>query len=89
MKKNRDQRYSSAAELLEDLQAVARGEPPVRARRKFDLAALANLETKAQNTALVEQDNTDPLLAQPILWIAVTGWILAGVLLILLLNAAH
>lgn len=44
MAKNRDERYQSTADMLEDLQAVRRGEPPVHARRAIHLEHLEKLE---------------------------------------------
>ena len=44
MAKDRDKRYSRAGQLLEDVRAVQRGEPPAQARRKFDLSKLTELE---------------------------------------------
>ncbi|MBU1260102.1 MAG: serine/threonine protein kinase [Planctomycetes bacterium] len=43
MAKRKEDRYSSAEELLTDLDAVRRGEPPLRARRKFNLTDLQEL----------------------------------------------
>ena len=42
--KKKQDRYSSAEELLMDLDAVSRGEPPFRARKKFDLGELEQLQ---------------------------------------------
>jgi len=44
MAKRKQDRYSSAEELLLDLEAVRRGEPPLRARKKFDLGELEQLQ---------------------------------------------
>ena len=44
MAKNRDDRYQSTTDLLEDLQAVRRGEPPTHARRAVHLDGLEKLE---------------------------------------------
>src|SRR4051794_17348639 len=44
MSKNRDDRYQSTTDLLEDLQAVRRGEPPTHARRAVHLDGLERLE---------------------------------------------
>lgn len=45
MAKNRDERYTTAEELREDLEAIRSGEPPLRARQKFDIASLNELGT--------------------------------------------
>jgi len=44
MAKNRDERYQSTEDMLEDLQAVRRGEPPTHARRGVHLDGLEKLE---------------------------------------------
>jgi serine/threonine protein kinase len=43
MAKNRNNRYASTQDLLQDLQAVRRGEPPLQARRRVDPRLLRNL----------------------------------------------
>jgi serine/threonine-protein kinase len=50
--KNKNDRYASAEELLTDLEAVRRGEPPLAARRKFNLEDLEQL----QNGKSIEPD---------------------------------
>src|SRR5947209_8918816 len=42
--KKREERYQSTADMLADLRAVVRGEPPTHARRAVDLDALAKVE---------------------------------------------
>lgn len=44
MEKRKQDRYTSAEELLMDLDAVSKGEPPLRARKKFDLGELEQLQ---------------------------------------------
>lgn len=45
MAKNPDDRYPTCAELITDLEAVARGEPPFQARKKYDHRLLETLAT--------------------------------------------
>ncbi len=45
MAKSPDDRYTSATELISDLEAVAKGEPPFQARRKYDHELLKTLAT--------------------------------------------
>lgn len=44
MAKDPKNRYASTKDMLSDLEAVDRGEPPVLARKAYDLTSLANLE---------------------------------------------
>jgi eukaryotic-like serine/threonine-protein kinase len=44
MAKKREERYASTEDMLEDLQAVRRGEPPIHARQSVDLESLAKIE---------------------------------------------
>lgn len=44
MAKKRKNRYDSAEDMLTDLERVARGEPPLVARKAYNLDSLANLE---------------------------------------------
>jgi len=83
MAKNRDARYASTSDLLHDLEAVARGEPPVQARKMFDLAQLAALE-QAPVDAFQENATPQPpipLYEQPMFWLAALGWFVAVALI--------
>lgn len=44
MAKRRENRYSNVEELIEDLQALQEGKPPLVAHRRFDVTDLAQLE---------------------------------------------
>ena len=46
MAKDPNDRYPSTEELITDLEAVTRGEPPLQAREKYDHALLESLATK-------------------------------------------
>jgi serine/threonine-protein kinase len=48
MAKNREDRYASTEDMLEDLRAVAAGEPPIHARRNVDADSLMKLEENAR-----------------------------------------
>ncbi|MHC4456659.1 MAG: serine/threonine protein kinase [Planctomycetota bacterium] len=43
MAKRKEDRYNTAVELLDDLQAIQSGQPPLRARKGFDFAELEQL----------------------------------------------
>ena len=88
MHKEPDERYNSTSDLLHDLEALERGEPPVQARKKFDLSSLSALagpdgdtapEAAAMNYAV------QPLTSQPAFYLAIAGWAVALVLLLILI----
>lgn len=43
MAKDRNRRYASTSDLLLDLEAIARGEPPLQARKQIDMGLLTGL----------------------------------------------
>ncbi len=88
--KDRNKRYSSTADLLEDLQAIERGEPPLQARRVFDVNALSALEGASADSASIDVVHHQPGsgAAGPVLWAAVAGWAAAVFLLIVLVIVA-
>ncbi len=88
MAKSPSKRYNTTADLLKDLEAVARGEPPLQARKKFDLAALTTLEGDAEQPMAVSLDARADLASQPLFWVMLAGWgvaILLGILLLALI----
>jgi serine/threonine-protein kinase len=44
MAKRKGDRYNNAEELLTDLDAISKGQPPLRAHKRFDLSMLGELE---------------------------------------------
>jgi|GEM_PF-983103 len=89
MAKNPAKRYATTADLLDDLRAVASGRPPVQAHKLLALPELTVLgqETGAGDTFVALREK--PLVATPLFWIALVGWVLAGVLLILVILRAR
>lgn len=74
MAKRREDRYNSMRDMLEDLRAVARGEPPLHARRAVDLESLAKVEETGKTvdiTPAAQQTDAFP-------WVrpAVVMWLL-------------
>ena len=76
MAKSAKKRYSTTEDLLHDLQAVRRGEPPVIARKKVDLSSLASIEPDddaimpVQSIGPAGAARSVPLTEQPLFWIA-------------------
>jgi eukaryotic-like serine/threonine-protein kinase len=81
MAKNRDERYQSAEDMLEDLQAVRRGEPPTHARRAVHLEGLEKLEETGKTVDIAPASVPGPSLWQNPLVMAMLG--VAGVSLLI------
>jgi hypothetical protein len=82
MAKDRDDRYASTEDLLEDLEAVRKGDPPPHARRDIKLDDLAKVESSAKTVDLVPGQQAAPsLIANPLF----VG-LLAGVVVSVLMN---
>lgn len=58
MAKDAKKRYANTQDMLADLQAVAAGQPPLLARKSYDLTSLANLD---KNTGDDRMDEQTPL----------------------------
>ena len=88
MAKDRDKRYHATADLIEDLGAVAQGEPPLQARKMFDLASLSALDKKAVTekdlVSLPDQDG-EPAAVSPLFWLAIAGWLIALILVVIVI----
>ena len=59
MAKDPNDRYPSTEELITDLEAVTRGEPPLQAREKYDQTLLESLATKG--SAIREASEEEPV----------------------------
>jgi len=94
MAKDPNHRYTSTSSLLEDLEAVAQGNPPIVARKRFDLAVLSTLEQAQEphgehtNPPHEPKHRATPLYAQPIVWIAMLGWITSIMLILAIMFIA-
>jgi serine/threonine-protein kinase len=84
MAKNRAKRYATTTDLIEDIQAVANGLPPVQAHKLMDLSALTALEQKGDVGELVDTQSEESIINTPLFWIAVVGWFLVVLLLIII-----
>lgn len=94
MAKEQSARYGSAEDLVADLKAVQRGEPPLVARRAFTIDALAAIdappeeETPKPVAVAAAAQAQEPVEAQPwhkqkIYWWAVAGWALALIMFVI------
>jgi serine/threonine protein kinase len=81
MAKNPSKRYATTADLIEDLEAVANGRSPAQAHKLFTLSDLTVLDQGACAEDSIATSDQRPWVATPMFWIALVGWILAGLLL--------
>ncbi|HEY7119848.1 MAG TPA: serine/threonine-protein kinase [Tepidisphaeraceae bacterium] len=91
MAKNREERYQSVEDMLEDLQAVRRGEPPTHAKRAVHLEGLERLEEtgKTVDIAPASSSSRSPWsnpMTLTILGVAALSVLLNVILLILYAN---
>ncbi|MBX2852684.1 MAG: serine/threonine protein kinase [Phycisphaeraceae bacterium] len=76
MAKSPKKRYGTTEDLLHDLQAVNRGEPPIIARKMVDLSSLAALEPDDTQVLPVQRvgsgsaGSSQSLTEQPLFWVA-------------------
>lgn len=88
MAKNPRKRYATTADLIEDLKAVADGQPPVQAHKVLDLSALNALDQGSNPDEAAESSIKGSLITTPLFWIAVVGWFLAALLLVTVIRLA-
>jgi serine/threonine-protein kinase len=66
MAKRKEDRYSSTKDMLEDLRAIQRGEPPFYARRDVEVEALAAVEPKGKTVDIAPTPVEEvPFLLRP------------------------
>ena len=91
MAKSAKKRYSTTEDLLEDLRAVAKGEPPTIARKMVDLSSLAALEPDDTQIMTVQADfaarRPKALTEQPLFWVALAEGAALVILLAILVIA--
>ena len=62
MAKNREERYARTEDMLEDLRAVANGQPPLHARRMVDLDSLQQVEERGKTVDIAPFNPSRPTL---------------------------
>jgi len=68
MAKKREERYGATSELLEDLKAIARNQPPVHARRAVDLKTLEKLEESGKTVDIADGEHPEEEQKPPSIW---------------------
>jgi serine/threonine protein kinase len=88
LEKNKHDRYASAEELMTDLEAVRKGEPPLAARRKFNLQDLQQLQD-GQSIVTEEVADQDATVSRyKVLTVILSSVILVLILLVVFLFAS-
>lgn len=84
MAKKPEDRYPSTVELIEDLEAVAKGEPPLQARTKYDHALLETLATSGEviQAEGVRNKGGNKIATISLQWLVVLAVLLAGSILV-------
>jgi serine/threonine-protein kinase len=88
MAKKARKRYASTDDLIEDLQAVADGRPPLQARMLIDLTTFDSMDQDSISELPEEVQGETSLISTPLFWIAVVGWFFAVLLLIIVILQA-
>jgi serine/threonine-protein kinase len=84
MAKRKEDRYSSAEELLADLNAVRRGEPPLRARRKFNLTDLQELQDGQSIAPAADAYHDEALISRYKVLVVILGSVIAVLVLLVI-----
>jgi len=89
MAKRKQDRYNTAEELLNDLDAIRSGEPPLQAHKKFSVDALEQLEQGASfDLEPEEKVYHEEAFTRYRLWILLLSSAIAVLILIIIFMAA-
>ena len=83
--KDPNNRYASTADLIEDIQSVIDGLPPIYAHKLIDISDLKSLEEGGKIDESYEIEDEVSYVSMPLFWIAVVGWSLVAVLLVVII----
>jgi serine/threonine protein kinase len=84
MAKRREDRYNDVEELLLDLEALRQGQPPLRARKRFDVHVLEKLE-EGDSVEPAEPEYGEEVVSRYRMWTLILGAGLALSVLIILI----
>ncbi len=78
MAKKPEERYPTMRDLITDLEAIARGEPPLQARKRYDPNLLQGLAESGETVQMDSpvRESAEPVNAVPLVWIFVIGSLL-------------
>jgi len=88
MAKRREDRYKDMEELLADLEALRNGQPPLRARQRFDVSALRQLEQGQPVEQEEEQEYQPEIIANYKIAVIILGTLAAVLFLLVILMLA-
>ncbi|MFC1763584.1 serine/threonine protein kinase [Planctomycetota bacterium] len=86
MAKDPAQRYATTTDLIQDLRAIANAQAPVFAHQSHDPPAAVQAYEDNDRDKPDKTIHERSLIAAPLFWIAIVGWFLAVVLLIVILT---
>jgi len=90
MAKKPEDRYTTMRDLLTDLEAIARGEPPLQARKGYEanlLAGLAESVEPVEEKPAVQQSAEPKPLVVPVVWVIVLAALLGVSLIVNIIQA--
>lgn len=78
MAKDREERYASMPDLISDLEAIQRGEPPLRARKKYDPNILQGLAESGETVQMESPvpEEVPPAPVSSLVWLFLLGGLL-------------
>lgn len=85
MAKNKDERYATTQDMLEDLHAVRKNEPPIHAHKAVDLEQIQKIEESARTVDIEPLENLSPSIWSHPAVIALLAWAGCSVVVILIL----
>ncbi len=85
MSKKRSDRYQSTADMIEDLRAVAEGQPPIQARQSIDFGTLEKVERSGEGQEEPVAVGDAGADRKPLFWVALLSLTINVVLLIALI----
>jgi serine/threonine protein kinase len=93
MAKKRDDRYATTKELIADLEAISRDEPPLQARKKYDQSLLQSIADTGETVYIPTAEDLAPTEPNPMNWTVIMVLIvllsLAVLVIIALLIKLH
>ncbi len=91
MAKKREDRYAAMHDLIVDLEAVQRGEPPLHARKKYDPHLLKDLAESGETVEIPSPDEEEQAPRSPatLVWLFVLGALLGVSIIINIILATR